>query len=44
MKCDNIAKVMVDKVAKGELKIVPENHIKIWNNWLNNIQDWCISR
>ena len=31
-------------VASGEIKFVPENWINTYNQWLNNIQDWCISR
>jgi valyl-tRNA synthetase len=31
-------------VANGEIKIVPERFAKIYNNWLENIRDWCISR
>ena len=31
-------------VANGEIKIIPERFSKVYNNWLENIQDWCISR
>ncbi|MBS1229431.1 MAG: valyl-tRNA synthetase [Proteobacteria bacterium] len=31
-------------VASGEIKFVPENWVNTYNQWLNNIQDWCISR
>ncbi len=31
-------------VAKGEIAWLPENWINTYNHWLNNIQDWCISR
>ncbi|XP_046370269.2 valine--tRNA ligase-like [Haliotis rufescens] len=34
----------IKAVKDGELKIIPEMHIKTWNNWLGNVQDWCISR
>ncbi|HWV62082.1 MAG TPA: class I tRNA ligase family protein, partial [Oxalicibacterium sp.] len=34
----------LDKVASGEIKFVPENWSTTYNQWLNNIQDWCISR
>jgi len=27
-----------------EIKFVPENWVNTYNQWLNNIQDWCISR
>ena len=31
-------------VASGEIKFYPENWVNTYNQWLNNIQDWCISR
>jgi valyl-tRNA synthetase len=40
----SIAEVALDKVANGEIKFVPENWSSTYNQWLNNIQDWCISR
>ena len=29
---------------KMQIKIVPERHAKVYQNWLENIRDWCISR
>jgi valyl-tRNA synthetase len=40
----SIAEVALAKVANGEVKFVPENWSNTYNQWLNNIQDWCISR
>ena len=40
----SIAGVALEKVANGEVKFVPENWTNTYNQWLNNIQDWCISR
>jgi valyl-tRNA synthetase len=40
----SIAEVALEKVANGEIKMVPENWTNTYNQWLNNIQDWCISR
>lgn len=40
----SIAEVALEKVAEGEIKFVPENWTNTYNQWLNNIQDWCISR
>ncbi|MFZ6723873.1 valine--tRNA ligase [Undibacterium sp. MH2W] len=40
----SIAEVALEKVASGEIKFVPENWTTTYNQWLNNIQDWCISR
>ncbi|MDO8207732.1 MAG: valine--tRNA ligase, partial [Gallionella sp.] len=31
-------------VSSGEIKFHPENWVNTYNQWLNNIQDWCISR
>ena len=31
-------------VADGRIRFVPENWSRTYNEWLNNIQDWCISR
>jgi valyl-tRNA synthetase len=40
----SIAEVALEKVAGGEIKFIPENWTNTYNQWLNNIQDWCISR
>ena len=40
----SIAEVALEKVANGEIKLIPENWNNTYNQWLNNIQDWCISR
>ncbi|HEY4318797.1 MAG TPA: valine--tRNA ligase [Herbaspirillum sp.] len=40
----SIAEVALEKVADGEIKLIPENWSNTYNQWLNNIQDWCISR
>ncbi|MEY3264145.1 MAG: hypothetical protein RL717_1622 [Pseudomonadota bacterium] len=40
----SIAEVALEKVAQGEIKFVPDNWSTTYNQWLNNIQDWCISR
>ncbi len=39
-----ITKPALDVVADGRVKFVPENWSNTYNQWLNNIQDWCISR
>ena len=41
---DGLAKRGLDVVACGEVKFVPENWTHVYNQWLENIQDWCISR
>ncbi|CAM5793354.1 valine--tRNA ligase [Castellaniella caeni] len=40
----SITQVALDVVADGRVKFVPENWSTTYNQWLNNIQDWCISR
>ncbi len=40
----SIAEVALQKVAQGEVRFVPDNWTTTYNQWLNNIQDWCISR
>ncbi len=40
----SITQKALDVVANGEIKFVPENWVNTYNQWLNNIQDWCISR
>ncbi|BDT68645.1 valine--tRNA ligase [Comamonadaceae bacterium OS-1] len=40
----SIAQGAIDAVASGEVQFVPENWVNTYNQWMNNIQDWCISR
>jgi len=44
MNCKELAARSVKAVREGELKIVPEFHHDTWYRWLENIQEWCISR
>ncbi|XP_073022346.1 valine--tRNA ligase, chloroplastic/mitochondrial 2 isoform X1 [Primulina eburnea] len=39
-----LAEKALRAVEKGELTILPERFEKIYNHWLSNIKDWCISR
>jgi valyl-tRNA synthetase len=41
---ESLARKGLDVVAKGEVKFFPEHWTKTYNEWLENIQDWCISR
>ena len=34
----------IDAVKNGSIKFVPENWSKTYYQWLDNIEDWCISR
>ena len=40
----SIAQQAIDAVASGEVKFVPEQWVNTYNQWMHNIQDWCISR
>lgn len=40
----SIAEVALEKVKNGEVRFIPENWSTTYNQWLENIQDWCISR
>ncbi|XP_015517085.1 valine--tRNA ligase isoform X2 [Neodiprion lecontei] len=44
VKCDEMAADAIKVVENGELKIIPEQHKRTWNHWLEGIRDWCISR
>ncbi len=44
VKIKPMAQKGLEAVANGDIKIVPERFTKIYNNWLENIRDWCISR
>lgn len=39
-----LAKKAYDAVESGEVRIIPAPFKKIWDHFLLNIQDWCISR
>ena len=44
VKMEPLAKPAIDVVKNGELRIIPDKYEKTYFNWLENIQDWCISR
>ncbi len=39
-----LAQPAIDAVKKGEIRFIPENWDKTYYNWMENIEDWCISR
>ena len=39
-----LAKPAIDIVKKDIIKFIPKKYEKIYFNWMENIQDWCISR
>jgi valyl-tRNA synthetase len=44
VKMDAMAKDGLEVVARGEVRFFPEHWTATYNHWLQNIQDWCISR
>ena len=44
VKMKPLAEPAVEAVKNGSVRFVPERWSKIYFNWMNNIQDWCISR
>ncbi|WP_374429024.1 valine--tRNA ligase [Ideonella dechloratans] len=40
----SIAEEAIEAVASGDVTFVPENWVNTYNQWMKNIQDWCISR
>ena len=41
---EGLARKGLEAVANGEVRFFPEHWTKTYNEWLGNIQDWCISR
>ena len=39
-----LAEKAIAAVESGAIKIVPENWVKTYNEWMYNIRDWCVSR
>ena len=44
VKMASLAKPAIEVVREGRIRFVPERFTKIYENWLENIRDWCISR
>jgi valyl-tRNA synthetase len=44
VKMDGMAKAGLDAVRDGRTRFVPDMWATVYNQWLENIQDWCISR
>ena len=44
VKMDSLAKPAIEVVKNKKTKFVPERFEKTYFNWMENIQDWCISR
>ena len=44
VKMETLAKPAIEAVRDGRIEFVPARFTKIYENWLENIRDWCISR
>lgn len=44
VKTKPLAKPAIEAVQKGEIRFIPENWNKTYYQWMENIEDWCISR
>jgi valyl-tRNA synthetase len=44
VKMESLAKPAIEVVKEKKIKFIPERFEKIYYNWMENIQDWCISR
>ena len=41
---ESIAGGAMAAVSAGDVRFVPEQWVNTWNQWMNGIQDWCLSR
>ncbi|WP_133127197.1 valine--tRNA ligase [Legionella nagasakiensis] len=44
VKTKPLAQPAIEVVKKGEIRFIPENWTKTYFQWMENIEDWCISR
>ncbi len=44
MRMDELAAPAIEAVNSGAVKIVPDNHRRVYLDWMRNIRPWCISR
>ncbi len=44
VKTKPLSKPALEAVKKGEIKFYPQRWTKVYLGWMENIQDWCISR
>ena len=40
----SLKEVMLDVVKKGDINIIPDRFEKTYYHWIENLQDWCVSR
>ncbi len=44
VKMGELAKPAIEEVRNGNIKFIPAKYDKTYFNWMENLQDWCISR
>ena len=44
LKMNHFAEIALKPVMEGEMHFYPQKYVNTYKNWLENIQDWCISR
>jgi len=44
MRMDELAAPAIEAVTSGAVRIVPDNHRRVYLDWMENIRPWCISR
>ena len=44
LKMEHFAEIALKPVLEGDMHFYPQKYVNTYRNWLENIQDWCISR
>lgn len=44
VKMGELAKPAIEAVRSGDIRFIPNKYDKTYFNWMENLQDWCISR
>lgn len=44
VKMEPLARAAIEAVRSGRIRIIPERFEKVYFHWMENVQDWCISR
>ncbi|XP_067173414.1 LOW QUALITY PROTEIN: valine--tRNA ligase, mitochondrial-like, partial [Apteryx mantelli] len=44
LRCRDMARRAREAVTSGRLQLIPKFHEKNWKTWMDNVEDWCLSR
>ncbi|CAN5253786.1 hypothetical protein BH09BAC5_BH09BAC5_06180 [soil metagenome] len=44
LKMEEISKPALENVVKGSINLIPDKFISTYKHWMENVQDWCVSR